>query len=106
LFIVVRKDLPPGLQTAQAVHAAFLFASEHPEAMAKWHEESNFVVVLTITNEASLRNRYRKLPSHCARAMVVEPDLGDECTAFAVLGADAGRMLSDLPLALKEVAMV
>jgi hypothetical protein len=38
--------------------------------------------------------------------MVAEPDLAGENTAFAVLGTEAGRVLSDLPLCMKELAMV
>jgi hypothetical protein len=39
------------------------------------------------------------------RALVREPDLGNAATAFAALGHEAARVLSDLPLALKENAM-
>lgn len=70
--------------------------------MIEWHDTSSFVAVLSIPDESFLRARFAKLPSHAARALFTEADLDDEATAFAVLGADAGRQLSDLPLALRE----
>lgn len=94
------------MQTAQAVHAAFLFSSEHPDVTDAWHRDSNYVVVLQVSDLASLHARYDRLPEHAPRVIVVEPDIGNEATAFATIGADSGRLLSDLPLALKEAAMV
>lgn len=63
------------------------------------------MVVLSVPDESALDHEFTRLPSHVDRVMVSEPDLGDEHTAFAALGADAGRTLANLPLALREVAM-
>lgn len=46
LRIVVRGDLAPGLQAAQAVHAALAWQVEHPETAARWMAESNTVAIL------------------------------------------------------------
>lgn len=64
------------------------------------------MVVLATPDLSSLRERYTRLPTYTHRVMVIEPDLDNEPTAFAVLGPDAGRSLSDLPLAMREAAMV
>ena len=92
--------------TAQAVHAAFLFATEFPEVTEAWHRESNFVVVLQVPDEAALIDRFHRLVPTTDRVVVTEPDLNDEATAFAVVGPIAGRLLSDLPLCQKVVAMM
>lgn len=46
LRIVVRGDLPPGLQAAQAVHAAMAWQAEHPARAAAWMRDSNTVAIL------------------------------------------------------------
>jgi hypothetical protein len=88
------------------VHAAFSFAYEHPDAMRTWHEDSNFVVVLAARSLAEMISYWPQISLECPHAVLVrEPDINDEPTAFAALGADAGRLLSALPLCLKEPAM-
>jgi hypothetical protein len=87
------------------VHAGFLFASEYPSETAEWHTTSNYVVVLQVPDLPSLIDRFARLPEHAQRVLNTEPDVNDEATSFAVLGADAGRVLSDLPLCLKEAVM-
>lgn len=82
-----------------------MFATEFPEATEKWHRESNFIVVLQIPDLPRLRSRYQAMTS-LERTIVIEPDIGNEPTAFACLGPAAGRLLSDLPLCQREVAMV
>jgi homospermidine synthase len=46
LRIVTRADLAPGLQIAQAVHAALAWQAEHPGLGATWMATSNTVAVL------------------------------------------------------------
>lgn len=46
LRIVTRADLVPGLQTAQAVHAALAWQVEHPTVAAAWMATSNTIIVL------------------------------------------------------------
>ena len=89
------------------MHAGFLFATEFPELTEKWHTDSQFVVVLQTSGLNALNERFNRLHgSGAPHVMFHEADLDDEPTAFATLGPHAGRVLSDLPLALKEVAMV
>lgn len=73
--------------------------------MSKWHEDSNFVVVLAAENQIELLSYWQKMHDVAAAVLVREPDIDDEATAFAALGHEAGRMLSALPLCLKEPAM-
>lgn len=73
--------------------------------MRSWHEDSNFVVVLSAVDEHELLSYWHKMTDVTAAVLVREPDIDDEATAFAVLGPAAGRMLSALPLCLKVPAM-
>lgn len=106
MYVVVRNDLRPGLQAAQAVHAGFLFASEYPDETKDWHTNSQFVIVLQVPDLMCLTERFNRLPCGLPRVMFTESDLDDESTAFATLGIEAGNLLSDLSLALREDAMV
>jgi peptidyl-tRNA hydrolase len=95
------------LQVAQAVHAAISFATRSPELAARWHHESNFLVVVAVPDEGALMDLIT-----AARAAGVsdygvrEPDLDDTITAVALEpGRGARRLCSQLPLALREMAM-
>ena len=105
LYIVVRNDLTPGLQAAQAVHAALSFAFTHPQDGRIWHDTTPYVVVLQTPDEGSLLSNWERLSDVPHRVLVREPDIDDEATAFAALGHEAGRILSGLPLCLREPAM-
>jgi len=103
LYIVTRKDLPPGLMLAQACHALRGFVEAHPEEDQKWFRESNNIVCLEIENESALLNLVKK--AVCAdipHAVFREPDRDGEATSVA-FGAGARRLVSGLPLALKAV---
>jgi hypothetical protein len=88
------------LQLAQAAHAAFQLSVNHPEAVDRWHAESNFLVVLSHPDPLSLSGDF-------VVEVVTEPDLpGDPVTAVAFLPhPGVGRALSSLPLALREPSM-
>lgn len=51
LYLVVRADLPPGLQAAQLVHAATVLCFEQPDAALAWHNGIQNVVCLTGEDE-------------------------------------------------------
>lgn len=95
LYVVVRSDLPPGLQLAQACHAVLTFAQRsnaRPENM----------IVLHVANEAELTEtalRLFKLGLDPAR--FYEPDLDGQLTALAVHGAAAKKALQPVSLAYK-----
>jgi hypothetical protein len=89
------------------VHAGFLFASEFPELTEQWHLNSQFVVCLQTSGLDALNERFNCLHGTGApHVMFYEADLDGEPTAFATLGTEAGRVLANLPLTLKEPAMV
>lgn len=103
----MRKDLSPGLQVAQAVHAAFHFSQQHPVLVTRWLNASNFLVVVAIPDEAALRELISAAGQRGITAYAVrEPDLGDEITAAALEPDEAARRLcASLPLALREAVM-
>jgi peptidyl-tRNA hydrolase len=106
LYVVVRSDLSSGDQLCQAVHAAVAWCMRYPGIAARWYDRSNYLVILSVPDEAELRARENLLDGNFGlRTMLVtEPDLADQATAFAVEHR-AQKLLSSLPLAMKEPAM-
>lgn len=99
LFVIVRADLPAGLQVAQACHALRQFVAEHPEVDKAWFEGSNNLVVLQVPSEGdltTLASRAHEVPTSVFR----EPDMGDQVTAIA-LGPTGSALVAQLPLALR-----
>jgi len=103
----VRHDLPPGLQAAQAVHAALAFFHAQPVAIGRWLLQSNFLVIVSVPDEGALLDLISEAHSRgIPHVGVREPDIGDEATAVAFApGRDAQRLCANLPLALRQVAM-
>lgn len=94
LYVVVREDLPPGLQMAQACHAAFEYGLHGSD------DVGDNIVVLHASAE-----RLRQLVEEAAKRGLSyqdfhEPDLGGELTACAFTGA-ARSLVSSLPLAMR-----
>lgn len=108
MYLVTRRDLPPGHQATQAAHAAFYFGYEHQPILRFWHEESQYLVLLSVADEAALENlRSRVEAERIPYSSYREPDFGDELTALAIApGLATQRLCANLPLALKEEAMV
>lgn len=100
----MRDDIPPGLQMAQAVHAAFAFQHDHPELTADWLKRSNYLVIVSVPDEGVLLDlisaaAQRGIP----RTAVREPDLQDEATAVALAPTiEAARLCASRPLALRQ----
>src|SRR6266700_2051732 len=107
LYIAVRADLPPGLQAAQAVHAAFAFFHAQPVATGRWLLQSNFLVIVTVPDEAALLDLITEAHTRgVVHVGVREPNIGDEATAVAFTpGKAAQRLCANLPLALRQAAM-
>jgi hypothetical protein len=89
------------------VHAAFEFSDSHPDLVGPWLRESNFLVVVSVPNEAALYDLITAARSRGITACGVrEPDVNDEITAVALEPGDvAARLCSSLPLALREPAV-
>ncbi len=98
---MVRSDIPVGLQMAQSVHAAFLFAQKHPELTTEWLENSQYLVIVSVPSEDHLIAK----SLHAKKLGIThevwrEPDLNDEVTAIALEPSAASRRLcANLPLA-------
>lgn len=103
IYIIVRSDLAPGLQIAQAGHALRSFAAAHPELDRSWYAGGNNLVVLAVPDEPALAQLLAQLQAQCAVAAFHEPDLGGQLTAIAA-GGEAKRYLRHLPLALRHLA--
>ncbi len=101
LYLVVRADLPPGDQATQAAHALSAFAVEYPDEHRAWHTAGKNLILLATTDRFTLAALlYDAAKAGIPNAKFYEPDIADELTAIA-LGADARKMVSSLPLALK-----
>jgi peptidyl-tRNA hydrolase len=107
LYIAVRADLSPGLQAAQAVHAAIEYAAQNHHSATHWRATSNNVVIVSVPDEWALTKLGMRAGQAGIRSYPVwEPDIGNTLTAVAFEPADNPRKLvADLPLALREVAM-
>ena|ERR1700742_4547175 len=89
LYIIVRADLPPGLQLAQACHAAREWTLAHPQI-----DVGDNLVVLHVPDEQALLELRGAASSYL---LFREPDLQNAATALALPG-EARRRLSSLPL--------
>ena len=105
LYVIIRNDLDPGLQAAQACHAMRLFADEHRTEENQWYRFSNNIVLLQVPNKEELvALAYKAVNDSIPCSMFKEPDVNDEPTAIALLGRGAKKMTSHLPLALRRAA--
>ena len=96
-YVIVRTDLPKGIQAAQIVHAA---GESSPGNLP----EGTFAVVLAAPNEKALKTIARRLAEACIRFVPIsEPD-PPYCGQLMALGLvpkrkeELRRQLSSLPL--------
>lgn len=103
---MVRSDLNPGQQLAQAVHAALEFFHRHPFIATDWITLSNYLVVVNAPTEDHLHQLIDSASlTDVAAVAMREPDLNDQVTAVALQpGLNARRLCSQLPLALKGIS--
>lgn len=89
---------------AQAVHAAFQFSISWPSVTMPWFANSNFLVIVSVPDEAALAALAESAwLLGIRRGITREPDLGNEMTAVSLAPGDAARRLcANLPLALRE----
>lgn len=102
LYLVTRRDLPPGSQAVQAAHAMRKFKADFPLLEQRWYERSNTLAFLSVATKADLETLLEK--AGIARIEVSrfhEPDLGHELTALA-LSPFAQKLLRHVPLALSK----
>lgn len=99
LYVVTRNDLAPGLQAAQAAHAAMLWQHENP---TKQHVFAT-LIILSVPCVHELRMLGERMEQEgFAISPWYEPDLDFELTAWAVrLSKKHHELLAHLPLALR-----
>lgn len=100
LYAVVSSALSPGAKACQAAHALRAYVDAYPEIESRWWRESNTLVILQIAQDRLewLEQEAKRKNLSCVR--FVEPDWAPEGTLTAlVLGPEAKRLVSDLPLA-------
>ncbi len=100
LYVVVRADLPVGLQASQAVHAAQEFVLTQPRVARAWRAASNTVVLVTVPDVAGLeRVRSAAADARVPVAAFEDIDLAPTLTALALGPAPGARALCrGLPL--------
>lgn len=104
LYIVTRRDLSPGYQAVQSIHAAQQFAIEHPLLNKEWQDKSNYLGLLSVKDEKALLH----LASRAAKiglsvSLFCEPDVNWKCTAIAIGPSSVAKLLlRKLPLALSK----
>lgn len=104
LYIVTRRDLPSRYLAPQVAHATADYALQRPEQFAAWRRESQFVVVVEVSGPNELYELHNTLEG---AVPFVEPDVGFEMTAFAIVPTDEEReSIIDLPLATGSAASI
>lgn len=96
--------MTPGLQAAQAVHAATQFFVAWPDVASRWLRDSNFLVIVTAPHEDALAELAGlAVEEGILRSITREPDLDNTITAVALEpGPIARRLCAQLPLALRN----
>lgn len=102
LYIITRRDLKPGQQACQGMHAMRLFAERYPDREMTWYIKSNHLCFVSVAFEANLIHyNWRAHQLGIPSVIFTEPDLGDQATAVA-MAPEGSSLLSGLPLALRE----
>lgn len=103
LYVVTRRDLSPGSQAVQGMHALVEFSMYHPNDYDDWYKQSNHLCFLVVNDEQELGSLCRKLYNAGVKfSDFREPDLGMSLTAIAIEATDqASSAVSSLSLALR-----
>lgn len=103
--MVTRRDLDPGYQAVQSIHAAIQFKFEHPEISQSWFEQSNYLGLLSVANENELLDLIKQAKdNNVAHSIFREPDIDNQITAIALApGSITKKLCSRLPLALRGI---
>lgn len=108
MYVITRDDLSPAYQAVQASHAVADFIFQHKDLANVWHNISNYIILLSVTNEADLCAVPKALRGlNISFTTFTEPDLGNELTAVAVSPGDkAEAFCRQFRLALREKDML
>lgn len=105
LYLVTRRDIPPGYQAVQSAHAMRQFTADHPDRDVEWFNGSNYLALLSVTDEVELMRLLVAAKDAGIRwSAFREPDVGGAITAIALEpGNRTAELCKGLPLALKEL---
>lgn len=103
--MITRKDISPGYQGVQGMHAAIQFGMDHPGTNREWFEKSNYLGFLSVSNEEELLSLAEKANLLGIEYSVFrEPDIDNQATAIALApGSKSKKLCSRFDLALKEL---
>jgi hypothetical protein len=101
--VITRSDLSPGYQAVQSMHALRQFTAEHPEIDKQWFEKSNYLGLLSVSNEDELNRLIEKAHGRGIKFSIFrEPDVNDQITAIALEpGVKSKKLCANLKLALR-----
>jgi len=105
LYLVTRRDIPPGYQAVQSCHAMRQFTADHPDRDGEWFNNSNYLALLSVADEIELMRLLAEAKDLGLRwSAFREPDIGGQITAIAIEPHNkTAKLCKDLPLALKEI---
>jgi len=85
------------------MHALRQFTAEHPEIDKLWFEQSNYLGLLSVSDEKELMSLIEQATAHeISFSIFREPDVDNEVTAIALApGPKSKKLCSRLPLALR-----
>ncbi len=85
--------MEPGYQAVQSMHAIAGAILKFPDEAKKWHQESDYLVLLAVKDLAALVKVILDLEKTDIKHYVFrEPDVGDEPTAVALMPSDAAKI--------------
>jgi len=102
LYLVTRRDMQPGYQAVQSCHAMRQFTADYPERDMQWYRGSNYIALLSVTDEVELMRLIAAAKDNGLRwSAFREPDVGGQITAVAIEPHPrTSKLCSGLPLAL------
>lgn len=108
LYIVTRNDIPTGYQIAQTAHAVAEFAKNFNDEFLDWHNNSQYIIILSSENEETLKALYHKAISNNLDVISFkEPDIDYQVTSIAFSPDPRNKkFLSKLPLAGKDHSLI
>lgn len=103
--MITRQDIAPGYQAVQSIHAAIQFGMEHPDIHRFWFDRSNYLGLLSVSNEYELERLIEQAAEQGIKFSVFrEPDVDNQITAIALEpGIKSKKLCSKITLALKEI---
>ena len=91
-------------QAVQSAHAAIDFVIKYPTKSKSWHEESNYLVILSVKSKEQLESILVSLEdTDLSFAPFYEPDLNNQLTAVAIEpGEQSKKFCSRFRLAFRN----